>query len=240
MKCEYGCGGKAKFTLKCGKHCCSEYVSSCIAMRKKNSESKQGINPWEGRDHPRGMLGKRAWNKGETRDTDVRIKQAAKKLRTHIRKRGKSGFTSDSRHTDATKLQISKTMKAMGCGGYRKGSGRGKSGWYKGIYCDSSWELAFVLWCELKGREIKRARKRFEYRYQGKWRNYLPDFRYKNTLGQWKYVEIKGFISEQWLAKKKAFPHDLILIGRKSMSRIFLPLVVTEYGKNFIDKYEDR
>lgn len=31
-------------------------------------------------------------------------------------------------------------------GGYRKGSGIGKSGWYKGIYCDSSWQLAYVIY----------------------------------------------------------------------------------------------
>lgn len=31
-------------------------------------------------------------------------------------------------------------------GGYRKGSGVGKSGWYNGIYCDSSWELAYVIY----------------------------------------------------------------------------------------------
>lgn len=35
-------------------------------------------------------------------------------------------------------------MKEVG-GGYRKGSGRGKKGRYKGYWCDSSWELALNL-----------------------------------------------------------------------------------------------
>ena len=31
-------------------------------------------------------------------------------------------------------------------GGKRHGSGRGKKGWYKGYYCDSTWELAWVIY----------------------------------------------------------------------------------------------
>lgn len=41
MKCDYGCDQDAKFTLKNGKHCCSEYWNSCPAIRKKNSESQK-------------------------------------------------------------------------------------------------------------------------------------------------------------------------------------------------------
>lgn len=36
--CEYGCGKEAKFTLKNGKHCCSEHYNKCDAIRIKNSE----------------------------------------------------------------------------------------------------------------------------------------------------------------------------------------------------------
>ena len=31
-------------------------------------------------------------------------------------------------------------------GGLRHGSGRGKKGWYKGYWCDSTWELAWVIY----------------------------------------------------------------------------------------------
>lgn len=47
--------------------------------------------------------------------------------------------------SDDVRKRISATMKARKLGGLRVGSGRGKKGWYKGIHCDSSWELAFVV-----------------------------------------------------------------------------------------------
>ena len=31
-------------------------------------------------------------------------------------------------------------------GGYRPGSGRAKTGYYKGIYCGSTYELAWVIY----------------------------------------------------------------------------------------------
>jgi len=37
-------------------------------------------------------------------------------------------------------------FRNSGKGGKRIGSGRGKSGWYKGYWCDSSWELAYVIY----------------------------------------------------------------------------------------------
>ena len=41
MKCEYGCGKDAKFTLKNGKRCCSKSPNSCLAIRAKNSKSQK-------------------------------------------------------------------------------------------------------------------------------------------------------------------------------------------------------
>lgn len=78
----------------------------------------------------------------------------------------------------------------------------------------------------------------FEYRYKGKTRKYLPDFRYQNAEGIWKYVEIKGYVSEQWKAKKKAFHHELIMLEQSGMTRGILPLVHKHYGKDFVKLYE--
>lgn len=239
-KCSFGCGKKAIKQFKTGRWCCSNSTSSCSAQKAKNSASKKGINPWEGREHPRGMAGKTSWNSGKSKYDDATLMRASKKLKKRIRKDGAFGFRKGDKHTEATKKRISETMKANGSGGYRIGSGRGKKGWYKGIHCDSSWELAFVLWCELKGRQVKRAKKRFEYTYKKQSRKYLPDFRYRTSKGVWKYLEIKGYVSEQWKAKKKAFPHELLLISRKTMEKKILPVVVEAHGKDFIELYERR
>lgn len=122
-------------------------------------------------------------------------------------------------------------------GGYREGSGRGKKGTYDGIYCDSSWELAFVLWCRLKGYAIKRATKRFPYKWKGKVRNYLPDFLVKKPGEKAKYVEVKGYVTPQWKAKQAAFPHDLIVVSALAM-RSILSKVVEHHGKSFLKMYE--
>lgn len=43
MYCEYGCNGKAQFTLKNGRHCCSKRTSSCDGQKKKNSENTKKV-----------------------------------------------------------------------------------------------------------------------------------------------------------------------------------------------------
>ena len=42
MKCEYGCGKKAKYQLKNGKWCCSKSQNSCSVLRNKNRISNTG------------------------------------------------------------------------------------------------------------------------------------------------------------------------------------------------------
>ena len=68
-------------------------------------------------------------------------------------------------------------------GGLRQGSGKGKKGWYKGIFCDSSWELAF---CHLENldnnKNITRCTERRKYVYNGEEHIYIPDFVIDDTL----------------------------------------------------------
>ena len=77
-------------------------------------------------------------------------------------------------------------------GGYRQGSGLGKKGWYKGIFCDSSWEFAYVLYCEIHSISIKRNLEKFPYEFEGKTYMYLPDF-----IAEDEFVEIKGYMTER-------------------------------------------
>ena len=61
-------------------------------------------------------------------------------------------------------------------GGHRKGSGRGKKGTYKGYYCDSSWELAYVVYNIDHDIQFERNETTFTYVFDGKEHKYLPDF----------------------------------------------------------------
>lgn len=76
-------------------------------------------------------------------------------------------------------------------GGYREGCGNRKKGRYNGIFCDSSWELAFLIYYLDKGKQV--IRKIEPYLYvdtSDVVRRYYPDFIIDDTL-----YEIKGIMN---------------------------------------------
>lgn len=83
-------------------------------------------------------------------------------------------------------------------GGIREGSGRAKTGYYKGIYCGSTYELAFLIYHLDKGIPIQRCVRKFPYKWENKDHLYYPDF------------EINGIIYE---IKGKLHPVDLVKIA---------------------------
>src|SRR6059036_3964323 len=44
------------------------------------------------------------------------------------------------------RAKLSKVALQRGLGGYERGSGRGKKGWYRGYSCDSTYKLVFVVY----------------------------------------------------------------------------------------------
>ena len=117
-------------------------------------------------------------------------------------------------------------------GGLRKGSGKGNNGWYKEFWCDSSWELAFVIFNLEMNNKIERNKKFFEYKYNEKIYKYYPDFILNDE-----YVEIKGYESDKSKQKKKQFPYKLHTYYSTEMKPI-LEYVKLKYGDDFIKLYE--
>lgn len=117
-------------------------------------------------------------------------------------------------------------------GGYKQGSGRGKHGWYKGYWCDSSWELAFVIFNLEHNINFERNTKKFEYIWKDKVYRWIPDFIINNV-----YYEIKGFSTLQNEAKFICFNHPLKILYKNDMVNI-IKYVVDKYGKDFISLYE--
>lgn len=78
-------------------------------------------------------------------------------------------------------------------GGIREGSGRGKSGWYKGFFCNSTYELAFLIYHLDHHNDIIRYVGHFSYYDPERNQNfkYYPDF-----LVNGKIIEIKGYKSK--------------------------------------------
>ncbi len=85
--------------------------------------------------------------------------------------------------------------------------GTAKYGTYKGYICDSSYELAFVIYCLDHNILLSRNSASFSYTFNGECHNYFPDFIINGNT----YVEIKGYTTEQDRAKWSAFPKDLQL-----------------------------
>jgi len=117
-------------------------------------------------------------------------------------------------------------------GGIRKGSSRGKCGWYKGYWCDSSYELAYLIYNLEHDIEIERNKKGFEYFYKDEKHIFYPDFKVNSKL-----VEIKNYRSELTDAKLKSV-NENITIYYKDTIKPYLNYAISKYGKNFIEIYE--
>ena len=83
--------------------------------------------------------------------------------------------------------------------------GTAKYGTYKGYVCDSSYELAFVIYCLDHNIPIQRNHTGFCYTYKDETHNYFPDFIINNDT----YVEIKGYTTDLDKAKWDYFPSDV-------------------------------
>jgi hypothetical protein len=187
----------------------------------RQSKTKQGKTPKWRNGHPKGKKGVASWNSGKTYDvlgrTEIKHKIASA-LKGHVK-------------PDSVCKKISAAVKGKN-GGYRRGGGRGKHGWYKGFWCDSSWELAFVIYHLHHQIPFERNTKKFPYLVDGEIKMWIPD--YKTADG---FVEVKGYMTDLVVAKMKSFPHPLRLLGKDEMIPI-LEFVIGEYGRDFIRLYE--
>lgn len=126
------------------------------------------------------------------------------------------------------------------CGGYRKNGGFGKHGYYKGIYCDSTYELAYLIYCLDHNIDIKRCNETFEYEYEGKKHKYHPDFIVNGEL-----IEIKGYYTDLVDVKAESVDKPYKILYKEDLQEVFKYVAKTYdkklYGKgqnNFYELYE--
>jgi len=117
-------------------------------------------------------------------------------------------------------------------GGYRLGSSRGKKGWYKNYWCDSSWELAWVIYHLENHIPFERNNEGFTYIFKNKEHKFYPDF-----IKDGVYYEIKNYNNEIVKAKNDAFPFKLKILYKEDLKIIF-DYVVSKYGKDYIKLYD--
>ena len=114
------------------------------------------------------------------------------------------------------KQKLSKLAKQRKLGGYKKGSGRGKKGWYNGFWCDSTYELAYVIYCLDHDINIQRNYDSFEYILDNNIHKYTPDFIVDNT-----YIEIKGYHTKLVDIKLACVNKPIKILYGKDLDYIF-------------------
>ena len=100
---------------------------------------------------------------------------------------------------------------------------------YKGFHCDSTWELAFIVYHLEHNILFERNKEYFPYLYEGKEHNYFPDFKIGNE-----YIEVKGYVDEVVKAKIEQFPKDkkLVMLQYNEMKPM-IDYCIEKYGNNY-------
>lgn len=121
-------------------------------------------------------------------------------------------------------------------GGYRNGSGRSKSGYYKGIYCGSTYELCWVIYNIDHNIKFER----FPSCLTKDGITYYPDFLLedKKTI-----VETKGYEDQKIVDKKtkvaESFGYNVIVLRKEDLKYAFDYVTKTYGSKRFYELYDD-
>lgn len=199
------------------KYYCSR---SCANIRFFTSETKQKIKIKN--------KGQVPWNKEKEEEKIYKMCPVCKEEFRVRQSESKKIYCTKKCYLEDNKCEFRKN----GLGGIRKGSGRGKSGWYKGFWSDSSWELAWIIFNIDHDIVFERNKSGFVYIFNNKQYKFYPDFILND-----KYYEIKGYMDEKNLSKLEQFKEKLIILNKKEIEP-YLKYVIEKYGKNYIELYE--
>lgn len=216
----------------CGKICKNKNSLAQHEVRCKNNPNRIVISP-------AGLIAMQAkakehgsWNKGLTKETDARVANNGKAIKK-VHDAGGFDYTKN-RHTEATKEKIRQQKLALCAQQGTNLCGKGLRGYYKGYYCQSSWELAYVIYNLEHSIVFERNKKGFKYTLDGIERSYFPDFYLPESDT---YIEIKGYYDNKTKEKEKQFTGKLEILKKAEMEPI-LEYVIGKYGKNFTDLYD--
>ena len=206
-----GSYGSGRF---CNRHCATIYGNTHRPKRSAESKKKTSISV----------------------KNSIKCQIAAERSRKiyHCKQCNKEFSISNIRDING-RLYCSKECKhkylSEHTGGYREGSGRGKQGWYKGIHCDSSWELAYLVYHLDHNLYIERCKEKRQYVWNNKQHTYYPDFITDDGI-----IEIKGYSTDQWKSKEEQNPDVKVLY--KNEIKPYLDYVTNTYGTDFIKLYD--
>ncbi len=120
-------------------------------------------------------------------------------------------------------------------GGYRKGSGRSKSGYYKGIYCGSTYELCWVIY----NIDHKIPFERFPGKLEKDGVVYYPDFLLPDGKT---IVETKGYEKKESVDKKtkvaESFGYTVKILYKDDLQYAFDHVEKIYNTKKFYELYD--
>jgi hypothetical protein len=121
-------------------------------------------------------------------------------------------------------------------GGYREGSGRSKSGYYKGIYCGSTYELCWVIYALDNGIEFDR----FKGILRDNNLSYVPDFLLKDGKT---IIELKGYELKESVNKKtqlaESLGYTVIVLRKNDLKDVFSYAEQKYKTKKFYTLYDE-
>ena len=232
----YYCGRQAHYQLKNGKWCCHQFFSQCPENKNKNSlgvlkayeNGLQSRKVFTEQSRFRQGSGRRGKNKFNSKQVKEWGKRLSKKYLTKDIIASQLGHI----HNDQEIQKIIGGMYSEKRKSNRNKSNGYKKGWYKGYWCDSSWQLAFVIYNLQHNIKFKRNLQKFKYQFKGRTHTFFPDFKMEDGS----YVQIKGWFGQKNQAKIASFP-NIILISKKQIEP-YLEYVILKYGKDFYNLYE--
>lgn len=208
-KCCIYCNAPISYERKSAKFCNSSCAAKYNNQKRKESgwkrteESKKKVsNTLKNREYLRPCIKCGKIIKSHSSGTNIicdackNIRQTSKLIKTCCvcNKEFQLNNYKSCRKTCCKKCQSqlgyqTKILNNLDHGGYRQNSNKQYGGYYKGIWCDSRWELAYLIYHLDHNIPIKRCTNYFIYSdNENKIRKYYPDFIINNST----YVEIKG------------------------------------------------
>lgn len=227
--CE-NCGCKHNGTFGSGRFC----SRSCANARHHNSQTKQKISN-SVKSSPKFIseMEKRIGHKLHCYSKKQICAICGKEFELYDENR-KRFSTSKTCSDECGKKYLSLRNK-MFTGGFREGSVKNyKSGWYNNIHCDSSWELAFLIYCKEHNLNVERYKGFRHYiDCNGVQRKFYPDFIVDGVI-----YEIKGDQDENKIRKKES-NKDIIFLYRNDI-KPYLNYVIEKYGEDFVRLYDSK
>ena len=232
-KCQY-CGNDYKVNLRhnsfikgnYNKTCSSECAHKLIVLNSDLEEKNKKIS--------KSMIGNIPSNRSENFSYYRKCKYCGNIFDIRIRNT-KSEFCSDECMNKSKHIKLSEIAKKSNFGGYHPNSIKNHhKGNYKGIHCDSSWELAYLVYCLEHNIDIKRCNEVRTYIAEdNKIHRYFPDFVVDNKI-----IEIKGYFDKGAQIKSEQNPDIKVLLYDDLKES--LEYTINKYGNKFWEVLYDK